>query len=350
MWWPSGTGATCVRICLPTDTELSAVLPYPNRVAVVYLTGAQLVEALEAASQGMPYTDSTADACSAFLQVSGLRYTVDLGVPYARGEAYGEHWFRAASMGRVSVQDVNGAPLDPAATYAVITSNANFNGMDASYVFQEAAQADVRSTITTAGVRDVVWRYIREELRGVVGEPYAAPHGRITLSGTPANGFRDVPEGAWYAQAVREMAAAGVMRGTAEGQFSPDEKLTRAMAVQLLYNLAGSPSVEVSGGPWYAAARAWAMETGVSDGTNMDSDVTREQLAQMLYRAGQVPEAEGSLSAFPDGAEVSSWALPGVRWAVEQGILQGGDGGRLNPRGTATRAQAAVMLQRYLAA
>ncbi len=160
---------------------LAQVLPYPNRVAGVHMTGAELKEALEAASQGLPYSEETASACAALMQVSGLSCTVDTAVPYDRGEAYGESWFRAASLGRVTIGEVNGPPLDESALYAVITSNANFNGMDSSYVFKAAAENNPRSAITTALVRDVVWRYIAEELHSVIGEEYAAPQGRLTV-------------------------------------------------------------------------------------------------------------------------------------------------------------------------
>ena len=161
--------------------QLAEVLPYPNKVAVVYMTGAQLAEALEAASQGLPCTEDSAAACASFMQAAGLRYTVDTSVPYDKGEAYGEHWFRAASLGRVTIEEVNGQPFDPGATYAVITSNANFNGMDSSYIFPEAAEADARSTITTAVVRDVVWMYIAGELSNIIGDTYAEAQGRITV-------------------------------------------------------------------------------------------------------------------------------------------------------------------------
>ena len=161
--------------------QLAEVLPYPNKVAVVYLTGAQLVEALEAASQGLPYTGETAATCAAFMQVSGLKYAVDTAKSYDKGEPYGDNWFKAASLGRVTIEEVNGQPFDAEATYAVITSNANFNGMDSSYVFKAAAEANEKSCITTAVVRDVVWLYLAGELNNTVGEEYAAPQGRIAV-------------------------------------------------------------------------------------------------------------------------------------------------------------------------
>ena len=161
--------------------HLAQVLPYPNKVAVVYMSGAQLLEALEAASQTLPYTADTADACASFMQVSGLCYTLDTSRPFDAGEPYGSSWFTAKSLSRVTVTEVNGQPFEPDAMYAVITSNANFNGMDSSYIFKAAAEANEKSTITTAVVRDVIWLYIAEVLGNQVGGQYAAPQGRITI-------------------------------------------------------------------------------------------------------------------------------------------------------------------------
>ena len=162
--------------------QLAEVLPYPNKVAVVYMTGAQLLEALEAASQALPYADDTAAACASFMQAAGIQYTVDTAKAYDKGEAYGDKgWFKAASLGRVTIDEVNGQPFDADAVYAVITSNANFNGMDSSYMFKAAAEANEKSTITTAVVRDVVWLYLAGELGNVVDDTYAEAQGRITV-------------------------------------------------------------------------------------------------------------------------------------------------------------------------
>ncbi len=179
--WNGGNLRADVQTGVFGAEQLAEVLPYPNKVAVVYMTGAQLLEQLEAASQGLPYSEETAAACASLMQVSGLNYTVDTAAAYDKGEAYGDNWFMAGSLGRVTVTDVSGQPLDEEAVYAVITSNANFNGMDASYVFKSAAEANENSTITTAVVRDVVWMYIAEELNNVIGEQYAGPQGRLTV-------------------------------------------------------------------------------------------------------------------------------------------------------------------------
>ena len=161
--------------------ELAEVLPFPNKVAVVYMTGAQLAEALEAASQALPYTEESADACASFMQVSGLVYTVDTTKAYDQGEAYGDLWYQANSVSRVTIESVNGQPFDAQALYAVVTSNANYNGMDSSYVFKAAAEEHAESVITTAVVRDVVWQYIADELSNQVTDAYAAPQERIIL-------------------------------------------------------------------------------------------------------------------------------------------------------------------------
>lgn len=161
--------------------ELAEVLPFPNKVAVVYMTGAQLAEALEAASQALPYTEESADACASFMQVSGLVYTVDTTKAYDQGEAYGDLWYQANSVSRVTIESVNGQPFDAQALYAVVTSNANYNGMDSSYVFKAAAEEHAESVITTAVVRDVVWQYIADELSNQITDAYAAPQERIIL-------------------------------------------------------------------------------------------------------------------------------------------------------------------------
>lgn len=160
---------------------LADVLPYPNKISVIYMTGAELLEALEAAAQGLPYTGDSAAACASFMQAAGMKYTVDTTKPYDAGEAYGENWFKAGSIARVTIEEVNGQAFDEAAVYAVITHNANFNGMDSSYKFAEAAAANDACTITTAVVRDVVWMYLSDVLGNVVGSDYEKPQGRITV-------------------------------------------------------------------------------------------------------------------------------------------------------------------------
>lgn len=160
--------------------------------------------------------------------------------------------------------------------------------------------------------------------------------------------FDDVDADAWYAGAVRFVAANSLFDGTAAGLFSPDADMTRAMVMTVLARLDGA---DTSGTPWYAAGQSWAVENGVSDGSSLESAVTREQLAAMLYRyADGWASGTAELDGFEDAASISSWAAEAMAWAVGNGIIDGVSEGVLAPQDTATRAQVAVMLQRFVEA
>ncbi len=157
--------------------------------------------------------------------------------------------------------------------------------------------------------------------------------------------FTDVPDGAWFASEVRYVYEKGLMAGDgSEVLFNPTGVMTRAMLWTVLARLDGA---DTSGGSiWYEPGRAWAMAKGISDGENPQESVTREQLAAMLWRYAGSPAGGAGLESFSDAGTVSGWAEGAVRWAVSAGILNG-SGGRLNPTGTATRAEVAVMLTRF---
>ena len=120
--------------------------------------------------------------------------------------------------------------------------------------------------------------------------------------------------------------------------------MTRAMVWTILARIDGE---EIFGTSWAEDARAWAMESGVSDGTDPSCLVTREQFAAMLHRYAGEPAVSGSLSAYTDAASVSEWATDAMLWATQNGIITGTTAATLAPHGTATRAQAAAMLMRF---
>ena len=156
--------------------------------------------------------------------------------------------------------------------------------------------------------------------------------------------FTDVPEGAWYCDAVAYVYANGLMNGTSETAFSPDAATTRAMIWTILARLNGQ---NVDGGsPWYALAQSWAVSANVSDGTNPTGNITREELAAMLYRAVGSPDVSGNFLVYADGDSVSAWAENAMLWTTQNGIIDGIDG-MLTPQGQATRAQVATMLMRF---
>ena len=325
--------------------ELANVLPYPNKVAVIYMTGAQLLEALEAAAQGMPFTAGTADCCASFMQAAGLKYTVDIGKTFDAGEAYGKHWAKANSVSRVTITEVNGQDFDADATYAVITHNANFNGMDSSYIFKEAAEANEKSAIATAVVRDVVWMYIDEVLENMVGDDYAAPQGRIELVGT-------APIDARYAEAVAWAVEKGLLADAAALDLSAP--CTRAQAVTFLWQAAGSPSpaaedsfADVKEGDACYDAVLWAAETGVTKGTtettfSPEEILSRGQAAALLYRAAGSPAVTAE-SPFTDVA-ADAYYSNAVVWAVTGEIASGASNTAFGPDEACTCGQVLTFL------
>ena len=163
----------------------------------------------------------------------------------------------------------------------------------------------------------------------------------------PETGFTDVKPDAYYADAVAWAVENHLMDGTGNGKFSPGAPTSRAMIMTILARLAGVDTKNSS--PWYQAGMDWSKANGVSDGTNPDGAITREQLAVMLYRLAGKPAADVSvLNSYPDASSVHTWTdFPqAMAWAVTSGIITGSDG-KLLPQNGAIRAQAAIMLMRY---
>lgn len=165
---------------------------------------------------------------------------------------------------------------------------------------------------------------------------------------TTGPSFTDVPAGSWYEEAVNYVHEKGLMNGTSSNAFSPNANTTRGMIVTILARVEG---VNTNGTPWYAAGQKWAMDNGISDGTNMPGVITREQLATILYRyakqKGYDVSKSAALTAFSDADKVSGYAAEAMQWAVAEGLLQGSNG-KLNPQGSATRAQVATILMRFM--
>ena len=165
---------------------------------------------------------------------------------------------------------------------------------------------------------------------------------------TTGSSFTDVPAGSWYEEAVNYVHEKGLMNGTSSNAFSPNANTTRGMIVTILARVEG---VNTNGTPWYAAGQKWAMDNGISDGTNMPGVITREQLATILYRnakqKGYDVSKSAALTAFSDADKVSGYAAEAMQWAVAEGLLQGSNG-KLNPQGSATRAQVATILMRFM--
>lgn len=185
-----------------------------------------------------------------------------------------------------------------------------------------------------------------------------------TPTPTPELPFDDVKPGNWFYNDVAYVYEKGIMDGVDNRVFSPNTTLNRAMFVTMLYRVAGEPAVsktadfsDVPGGTWFSDAVAWASSQGIVDGYDDDlfgpyNSLTREQLATILYRyakwSGRSTYAPtDALAGFADAAEVSAYALDAMRWAVYTGLMQGSENG-LEPQSSASRAQVAAIIHRFL--
>ena len=353
-----------------TDVDLLYALPFsPMGIGLVYITGEDLLNILEAGtSPSERYGD---EICPGFAQVSGIEYEVHAYKEYAEGEANG-NFFKHTAVNRVVIKSVNGKDWDPKATYALVADNFNCNGGDNYYTISEIREKDASKYMNNGNglkTRDIVAMYIKEKLGNKLGEQYAEPQGRITVyqeEPKTERPFDDVKEGIWYDEAATYVYENGIMTGTAEKTFDPNKPFSRAMLAQIIYAIAEKPAVsgastfkDVPAGKWYTNAVTWCASKGIvsgyPDGTfKPDASIKRQEMATILRKYAEVSgkdvKATGDLSKFSDQAKVSNYARTAMSWAVGNNMISGTKQGStilLDPQGTATRAQAAVILKAY---
>ncbi len=335
-----------------TKKSVNDVLPFGNTLYVVELTGAELLEALEAS------TYCTPEPVGAFPQVAGIEFTINTGAAYDAGENYpGTTYAEPASINRVTILTVGGQAFDADATYTIVTNDFLAAGGDTYYAFS-AAESGYDTGIS---LDQVVMDYITEELDGTVT---AAAYGQ-TANRIHTISYNDVTAGDWFTPDVIYVTLTGLMNGTGDG-FSPNNNINRAQLVTVLYRMAGQPEVtgenpftDVPDGQWYTDAVLWAAENGITDGTSEttfspNDALTREQMATFLYRfanfeAGEPIEVTGDLSGYTDADLVADYAVDAMTWAVGEGVISGIGNNTLAPDNTASRAQMATVLTRYTA-
>ena len=153
--------------------------------------------------------------------------------------------------------------------------------------------------------------------------------------------------GHWAEDAIDFATAHELFAGTSDTTFTPDSPMTRAMLMTVLARFDGQDTT--GGAVWYEKAMEWARENGISDGSDPDGSITREQLATMLWRYAGSPAGDGSaIGRFTDSGKVSSYAVEAMNWAVGTGLIGGMGDGTLAPQGSATRAQVATILMRFV--
>ncbi len=331
-----------------TETDLLKALPFsPMGVGVIELTGAQLLETLEAGTQNLP--------CPGFAHVAGMKYTVKDYEEFDAGEACGK-FFRADSVNRVEIDEIGGRAFDPEATYAVVADNFLMNGNDTYYVLKEAKEGGAAYVNNGGGVkvRDIFALYLKNVLNGVITEN-SAEGGRITVRDHP---FTDVPDSAYYRDAVVWAIRNGVTTGISATAFGPKNPCTRAQVVTFLWRACGEPKAESRDCPFtdvkedsfYYEAMLWAVEKGVTTGASPttfapDKTCTRAQVVTFLWRAAGKPEAGSRDCPFTDVRE-DGFYYEAMLWAVEKGVTTGTSASTFSPSAGCTRAQVVTFLWR----
>lgn len=265
-----------------TKKDINTVLPFGNTLYLVKLTGAQLLEALEASTCSLP------ESIGAFPQVSGIEYTVNTGAKFSSTENYpGSTYGKPNAVNRVTIQSVGGAAFDPAETYTIVTNDFLGAGGDTYYTFKSSPVG----YDTGVPLDEVLMDYITAQCKGTITKAaYGQTAGRIHRIS-----YDDVKASDASANDIIGVTLAGWMNGTGTG-FSPNASLDRAMMVTILYRLAGSPAVsgtmpftDVPAGSWYYDAVLWASQKDITLGTSAatfspNALLTPDQLGTLLQR------------------------------------------------------------------
>ena len=310
-----------------TKNDINTVLPFGNTVAVVYVTGAELLEALEAS------TYCTPGAIGGFPQVSGINFTLHTGKAYdANAETYpNSTYYGPKSINRVVINSINGKEFKENEIYAVVTNNFCAAGGDTYYAFASAsAQFD-----TGIPVDEAVMAYITRELKGVIGEKYAAPQGRITYF----NPFTDIKTTNWAFNYVINLYEDGIIAGTSATTYTPDAKLTWAQALKLLLVSSGDLKAEDAvGADWAKNTMAKAAELALVDAdADGNEAITRLAFCQVAARLNKMAESKTD-SKFIDCADGYVMAL------VDAKVIDGMTENTFEPDGLLTRAQIAKII------
>lgn len=326
-----------------TKKDINTVLPFGNTLAVVYVKGSELLEALEAS------TYCTPESIGGFPQVAGMQFTVATYETYDKNdESYpNSTYYGPKTINRVTIGSINGKDFDPEATYAVITNNFVAGGGDTYYAFAAATnQFD-----TGLPLDEVVMEYITKELKGVIGETYAEPAGRIVVDQGVAPAIADVQsmvmgEASYTAESYKAYAAVEAKLAAAETEA---ERV--ALCAELRAAVSGLKIVEntfddaTSG--WYKPAVDFAQASGLMSGMGdnkfaPDVTTTRAMVAQVMYELADEPDVSGLTCPLSD-VDSTAWYADAVIWAYNAGVVSGYEDGTFRPGRAITRQEMAVM-------
>lgn len=307
-----------------TKKDINTVLPFGNTVAVIYVTGAELLEALEASTYSLPV--------GGFPQVAGINFTLSTAVAYdANAETYpASTYYGPKSINRVVINSINGKEFKADDTYAVITNDFCGGGGDTYYAFAAAtAKFD-----TGIPLDEVVMEYITAELKGVIGAQYAAPQGRILM-----NPFKDVKVSSWFGKYVIDLYNDGIINGTSATTYAPNDTLTWAAALKLLLVSHGDlKAADATGADWSKNAIAKAAELGlVAADLDGAKAISRLEFCQVAAKLNKLAESKTE-SKFTDCTDGYVMAL------VDAKVINGMTETTFEPAASLTRAQIAKII------
>ena len=309
-----------------TKKDIKTVLPFGNTIEVIYVTGTELLEALEASTFCVP------ESIGGFPQVSGISYTISTGAVYdANAETYpASTYYGPKSINRVTINSINGKDFKLGDTYAVVTNNFSAAGGDTYYAFKAAtAKFD-----TGVPLDEAVMEYVTKELKGVIGEQYAAPQGRILM-----NPFKDVKVSSWFGQYVIDLYNDGIINGTSATTYAPNDTLTWAAALKLLLVSNGDlKAADATGADWSKNAIAKAAELGlVAADLDGAKAISRLEFCQVAAKLNKLAESKTE-SKFTDCADGYVMAL------VDAKVIDGMTATTFEPDASLTRAQIAKII------
>ena len=309
-----------------TKKDIKTVLPFGNTIEVIYVTGTELLEALEASTFCVP------ESIGGFPQVSGISYTISTGAVYdANAETYpASTYYGPESINRVTINSINGKDFKLGDTYAVVTNNFSAAGGDTYYAFKAAtAKFD-----TGVPLDEAVMEYITTELKGVIGEQYAAPQGRILM-----NPFKDVKVSSWFGKYVIDLYNDGIINGTSATTYAPNDTLTWAAALKLLLVSNGDlKAADATGADWSKNVIAKAAELGlVAADLDGAKAISRLEFCQVAAKLNKLAESKTE-SKFTDCADGYVMAL------VDAKVINGMTETTFEPAASLTRAQIAKII------
>ena len=307
-----------------TKKDINTVLPFGNTVAVIYVTGAELLEALEASTYSLPV--------GGFPQVAGINFTLSTAFAYdANAETYpASTYYGPKSINRVVINSINGKEFKANEVYAVVTNNFCAGGGDTYYAFAAAsAQFD-----TGIPLDEAVMEYVTTELKGVIGAQYAAPQGRILM-----NPFKDVKVSSWFGKYVIDLYNDGIINGTSATTYAPNDTLTWAAALKLLLVSHGDlKAADATGADWSKNTIAKAAELGlVAADLDGAKAISRLEFCQVAAKLNKLAESKTE-SKFTDCTDGYVMAL------VDAKVINGMTETTFEPDASLTRAQIAKII------